>query len=122
MPLLDHFHPPLHPRRHWESFHSAWAGSLADALNQELLPENYFAEEFTHAGPSLEINVATEPRAQVWTPAVPVRVMSAAFPEHFEVLVFRSEGGTRLAAAIELISPANKDRAEHRRAFAVKCA
>ena len=48
--------------------------------------------------------------------------MSAAIPEHFEVLVFKSEGGTRLAAAIELIGPANKDRAEHRRAFAVKCA
>src|SRR5438552_2541189 len=102
MPLLDHFHPPLHPRRHWESFHSAWAGSLADTLNQTLLPENYFAEEFTHAGPSLEIDVATvedttaagstphgevatAPRVQVWTPPLPARVMSAAFPEHFEV-------------------------------------
>lgn len=134
MPLLDHFHPPLHPRRHWESFHAAWAGSLADALNGGLLPEDYFAEEFTHAGPSLEIDVATfgdSPSAaaegvttapRVWTPAAPARIMSAAFPEHFEVLVFKSEGGTRLAAAIELISPANKDRAEHRRAFAVKCA
>ena len=28
----------------------------------------------------------------------------------------------RLRAAIELVSPANKDRASHRRAFAVKCA
>jgi hypothetical protein len=26
MPLLDHFHPPLAPRRHWESFHVNWVG------------------------------------------------------------------------------------------------
>ena len=31
-------------------------------------------------------------------------------------------GGPQLRAAIELVSPANKDRASHRRAFAVKCA
>lgn len=139
MPLLDHFHPPLHPRGHWESFHAAWAGSLADTLNEELLPEDYFAEEFPHSGASLERDVATfadstspqptpadgvttAPRVQVWTPSTPARVMSAAFPDHFEVLVFKSEGGTRLVAAIELVSPANKDRAEHRRAFAIKCA
>ena len=30
MPVLDHFHPPLSQRRHWESFHSAWATALAD--------------------------------------------------------------------------------------------
>jgi len=45
MPLLDHFHPPLAPRRHWESFHVNWAGAIADALNESLLPEGYFAEE-----------------------------------------------------------------------------
>ena len=26
MPLLDHFHPPLSTQRHWESFHTTWAG------------------------------------------------------------------------------------------------
>ena len=30
MPLLDHFHPPLSERRHWEAFHSRWAGAIAD--------------------------------------------------------------------------------------------
>ncbi len=30
MPLLDHFHPPMAPRRHWESFHVNWAGAIAD--------------------------------------------------------------------------------------------
>jgi hypothetical protein len=82
MPLLDHFHAPLHPRRHWESFHVTWAGAIADALNETLLPEGYFAEEHTH------------------------------FPERYEVQAH--EGGARLVAAIELVSPANKDRETHR--------
>ena len=46
MPLLDHFHPPLSLERRWESFHAAWSGSLADALNRTL-PAGYFAEELT---------------------------------------------------------------------------
>ena len=43
MALLNHFNPPLAPRRHWESFHVNWAGAIADALNEFLLPEGYFA-------------------------------------------------------------------------------
>src|SRR3954447_16862628 len=61
MPLLDHFHPPLSPRRHWESFHVTWAGAIADALNEDLLPDGYFAEEHAHAGARIEIDMATFP-------------------------------------------------------------
>ncbi len=68
MPLLDHFHPPLAPRRHWESSHVNWAGAIADSLNESLLPEGYFAEEHAQIGPIVEIDVATfadpEPSAQ----------------------------------------------------------
>ncbi|HZT80390.1 MAG TPA: DUF4058 family protein [Gemmataceae bacterium] len=137
MPLLDHFHAPLAPRRHWESFHVNWAGAIADALNERLLPEGYFAEEHAHAGARVEIDVATfadstpaAPRngptatlpARVWTPPAPAIVFPAAFPDSFEVLIFEAEGGATLVAAIELVSPANKDRAAHRQAFAIKCA
>lgn len=52
MPLLDHFHAPLAPQRHWESFHVNWAGAIADSLNEHLLPEGYFAEEHAHLGAS----------------------------------------------------------------------
>jgi hypothetical protein len=48
--------------------------------------------------------------------------MPAVFPDDFAVHVFSSEAGPRLVAAIELISPGNKDRDETRRAFAIKCA
>ena len=60
--------------------------------------------------------------ALVWNPPAPTLVLPGAFPDSFEVLVFQSEGGTRLVAAIELVSPGNKDRAEARRAFVIKCA
>jgi hypothetical protein len=35
--------------------------------------------------------------------------------------VLNDEGGPRVVAAIEFISPANKDRPSHRHMFAVKC-
>ena len=34
-------------------------GAIADALNESLLPEGYFAEEHAHLGPFVEIDVAT---------------------------------------------------------------
>jgi Protein of unknown function (DUF4058) len=136
MPLLDHFHPPLAPRRHWESFHVNWAGAIADALNESLLPEGYFAEEHAQLGARVEIDVATfadsEPSGRgtgttatvprAWAPPAAPLVVPATFPDGIEVLIFEDEGGTRLVAAIELVSPANKDREGHRHAFAIKCA
>jgi hypothetical protein len=139
MPLLDHFHPPLSTERRWKAFHSAWATALADALTPQL-PEGYFAEENTHAGARVEIDVATFQKQangsatsnqggaavvaapRVWVPPAPELVLPAVFPEGFEVLVFSKRTGPRLVAAIELVSPANKERADTRRAFASKCA
>jgi hypothetical protein len=140
MPLLDHFQPPVYPTHRWESFHSNWATRLADALNDRWLPPEFLAEEYTHGGTRLEIDVATwlldSPPAgappngigtailspQVWTPPAAPRTMPALFPDSFEVRVFSTSGGKTLVGAIELISPGNKDRPEERRAFATKCA
>jgi hypothetical protein len=134
MPLLDHFHPPLSLRRHWENLHSAWANALRDQLNDDLLPPNYFAEvQITH-GSRAEIDVATfegnagstagEGGVAVWAP--PRAPFSATLqfthPDLFEIQVRRDDGGPKLVAAVELVSPANKDRSGHRHAFAVKCA
>src|SRR5262245_43110379 len=140
VPLLDHFHPPLHPRHHGESFHSDWATRIADALNDKWLPPEFLAEEYTHAGTRLEIDVATYQEGgpgganrpngspattvapRVWTPPAPPRTLPAVFPDSFEVRVFATTGGLTLVGAIELVSPGNKDRPEQRRAFAAKCA
>lgn len=133
MPLLDHFHPPLSDRRHWEAFHAQWAGSIAHALNNTL-PAGYFAESQVHAGPRFEVDVGTfeeEPelgggvttltRTRVAL-SPPMLVLPAIFPPEFAVNVIETSGGPNLVAAIELVSPANKDRFESRQAFAFKCA
>src|SRR5205085_1355850 len=59
MPLLDHFHPPLHGPRRWEGFHHAWATFIAQQLNEGVLPSDYFAESEISLGPELEIDVAS---------------------------------------------------------------
>jgi len=138
MPLLDHFHPPLSQRRHWESFHSAWATGLANALNEEWLPDGYFAEEMITVGGRVEIDVANFEDAKAnakstsngglavakktWTPPAPSATMPAVFPDSFSVRVYSSEGGPTLVGTVELVSPSNKDRDAHRQAFAIKCA
>ena len=136
VPLLDHFHAPLSDRRPWESFHTTWASTLADTLNHDILPPGYIALEQVHAGAAIEIDVATStepPSAManggtatvtrtVWTPATAPLVLPATFPPGCTVEILTTEGGRTLVAAIELVSPGNKDRASKRRLFAAKCA
>ncbi len=138
MPLLDHFHPPLLDRRHWEGFHGWWAAEIAGGLNVHL-PPNYFAEFQVQVGTRVEVDVATfedenpangpeqggtmtAMRTRAWAPPAPTAVMPAVFPDDMEVLVFNGDAGPVLVGAIELVSPANKDRDETRHAFAAKCA
>jgi hypothetical protein len=139
MPLLDHFHPPLLGQRHWEGFHGWWAAALAGSLNEDLLPPEYFAEFQVTLSTRIEVDVATVTEAdaqgasrpngattavrpRAWSPPAPVAVLPAVFPDDFEVQIFSNEAGPTLVAAIELVSPGNKDRDETRKAFAVKCA
>src|SRR4029450_4914329 len=60
----------------------------------------------------------------VWAPARPTLAVATDLPEQdeYEVRVYDTKRGRRLVAAIEIVSPANKDRPEHRRAFVAKCA
>ena len=120
MPLLDHFHPPLHGPRRWEGFHHSWATFIAQQLNQQTLPTDYFAEAEISLGPELEIDVAamelTPPR-----PKISAKV-DFAHLDSYEVRVYQDLGGAELRGAIELVSPGNKDRAGSRRTFAAKCA
>ncbi|MHB1560197.1 MAG: hypothetical protein ACYC61_22325 [Isosphaeraceae bacterium] len=135
MALLDHFNSPLnrtHPRR---SVHGAWAAAMARMLNQEVLPAGYYAVPLLDRDGPIEINVATlresapaasgevgiEPRE--WAAPAPALAVAVdlAGVSGVEVQVFADDGDPRLAAAIELLSPRNKDLPAARRAFAVKC-
>jgi hypothetical protein len=135
MPLRNHFQPPLRDDCPWESFHSAWANAIVGWLNQNVLPAHYRAIPQVHVGARVEIDAATfrlrEAAAApgngattaVWAP--PLAKLSAAVDfgdtDTFEVQV-RDAAQRRLVAAVELVSPANKDRPAHRRDFAIKCA
>lgn len=138
MPLKDHFHAPLYPTRAWESFHSRWANSMADAL-QKTLPPRYVAEVQIHLGSSVEADVAEfeltgeeedsrngaggGPGVAVrsWAPPAPPVVMPGSFPDDLEVEVRDLRDDARLVGIVELLSPRNKDRADSRRTFAAKC-
>ena len=131
--LQDHFRPPLGARRHWHAFHNAWATYLSSDLNRQL-PEGYFAEPNVQFG--IEIDVAVYEEADFpMNPAlsgtgpdgwiVPAPTQTIPLPlitDVVEVLVFDREERPTLAGAIELVSPANKDRPDHRDAFVTKCA
>src|SRR5262245_18636158 len=139
MPLQDHFRPPLRGRWPWSSVHGAWATFITQQLNQAPLPEGYYAIPNMPLGGQAQIDVATVRRQEeplaggvsdgalataLWAPPKPPLVVPIDFadPDVFEVQVFTELEGVRLVAAIELVSPANKDRPSHRRAFAAKCA
>lgn len=135
MPLLDHFHPPLSRHRPWEGVHSAWANTLARLLNEELLPDGYYAMPNVQLHGQMEVDVATLEEADhhaagsatataVWAPPRPALAIPIDFADLdvFEVQIRHDEQGPRLLGAIELVSPANKDRPSHRHAFVIKCA
>jgi len=137
MPLLDHFHRPLFPLHPWESFHGLWAGAIVEHLNRAL-PPRYFAAMQVHLGTQVEADVAEFEREQgfqeptngpaggvataTWAPPAATTVLDAVFPDSFEVQVIDSRDDALVVAVVELVSPRNKDRAEARQAFAVKCA
>ncbi len=59
----------------------------------------------------------------LWVPPAPTQtVRFSLVTDVVEVQIFNREAGPVLAGAIELVSPANKDRTAHRDAFVSKCA
>jgi hypothetical protein len=141
MPLRDHFRSPLDDETSWEGFHGQWPAMIVLAL-QRRLPRRYVAAPRVHSGSFVEVDVATyekdepdHPSADggngnggvataVWAPPRPTLSVSTDLPDlpEYEVRVYDSKRGRRLVAAIEIVSPANKNRPEHRRAFVAKCA
>jgi hypothetical protein len=141
MPLRDHFHPPLAVRRSWQEIHGQWPAMIVIALARRL-PRRYVAAPQVQFGSSIEIDVATFEEDKrdaapwgeaegngggvataVWAPPRPTLAVPVELPQdEYEVRVYDEEAGRRLVAAVEIVSPANKDRPERRRAFVAKCA
>jgi hypothetical protein len=117
MPLRDHFRPPVDKKASWEGFHGSWPAVIVMALNRQL-PPRYLAEPRVHLGVSMEIDVTAFDEEMPASPAPGF----GADQYVYEVRVFDTWRDRRLVAAVEIVSPANKDRPENRRAFVTKCA
>ena len=139
MPLLDHFRPPIFNKGSWEGFHGMWPAMIVMDLCRSL-PDQFTAEPRVHLGKNFEVDVCTfdvesehgfGPNSSgtgaataIWAPPEPTLTLELDPTEiyEYEVLIFDQQRGRELVAAIELVSPANKDRPETRQAFVSKCA
>src|SRR5258708_4977565 len=127
MPLRDHFRPPLDNLTSWEEFHALWPAMIVMALARKL-PRQFVAGPCIHSGAMFEIDATADEKddaaTAVWPPPRPMLSVETDLPELdvYEVRVYDNKRGRRLVAAIEIVSPANKDRPENRRAFVAKCA
>jgi hypothetical protein len=136
VPLLDHFHPPLSQTHPWRAFHGAWAAAMARLLNGGVLPVGFYAVPFIDRDGPVEIDVATlrglgpavsagaATAVQPWVPPAPGSAVAVEWPstDDVRVEVLTDDGDPHLVAAVELVSPRNKDRLRSREAFVGKCA
>ncbi len=139
MPLRDHFRPPLDLVTSWEGLHGQWPAVIVQRLRRQL-PAGYVAQPRVHSGSQMEIDVAAFEKddapplsrsvegnegaqTAVWAPAQPSVAVETTLPDYdeYEVRIFDARRGRHLVAAIEIVSPANKDRPEHRNVFVAKC-
>jgi hypothetical protein len=106
---------------------------MARLLNAGVLPPGYYAVPFLDRDGPIEVDVAalqepgppsTPDAGQPWVPDAPGLAVAVEWPatDDVRVEVFADDGDPRLAAAVELVSPRNKDRPRAREAFAAKCA
>lgn len=135
MPLRNHFKPPVSKLASWEELHGAWPSVMAFHLNK-ILPPQYRSGVKIHLGSIVEVDVGTfeydnsylpndtaDGSAISWQPESPTLLLETEelTPPEYEVRVYDQSSGKRLVAAVEIVSPSNKDRPDHRDAFVSKC-
>ncbi len=138
MPLRDHFRSPVNDKHHWSSFHGQWPGEIMRTLF-DLLPPRYQMGPRLTIGSSDEVDVFVDddPEAGLvdgegegggeggtatllaTNPTLTVEA-DLTEPDVYEVRVYDRDRDRRLVAAIELVSPSNKDRPDSRAQFVGK--
>lgn len=141
MPLRDHFRLPTSKMASWEALHGQWPAIIVQQLKKRL-PPGFVAAPRVHPGSQIEVDVAAYERddapaafdptddqgggvaTAVWSPPKPDMALEVELPDddEYEVRVYDVTRERTLVATIEIVSPANKDRTEHRSAFVAKCA
>jgi hypothetical protein len=123
----------------FHAFHTSWVARIQDALNEGLLPKGYYALAEQHVGrqiaDALTLHAQPMPAAppQPLPPATGGTAVAEAPPRarrrhtvepaalaRRRSLAIRHVSGHRLIALLEIVSPANKDRARHVADFSAK--
>ena len=133
MPLRDHFRSPVNDTHSWDEVHGQWPGEIVRDLTT-LLPAGFRAAPRVHLGSGFEVDVGNYeldhgPSAAAGdggtatlaalAPTLTVET-DLADEDEYEVRVYDTERGRTLVAAIEIVSPANKDRPDTRHLFVTK--
>ena len=137
MPLRDHFRLPTTRYGSWESLHGMLPAVIVQQIRSQL-PPGFVSALRIHLGPYFEIDIAAFEQddrvpfdgrgdggtAMLLAPPKPTWAIDTEIPEDdvYEVQIYRADEERQLVAVIEIVSPANKDRPEKRRAFVGKCA
>ena len=134
MPLRDHFHSPVNDKHRWDAVHGQWPAEIVRTLF-DLLPAGFVAEPKIHHGSPFEVDVSMiedddRPPLGEGTGGGPATLTATAPPltvpadlsesDEYEIRVYDAERERTLVAAIEIVSPANKDRPETREQFVSK--
>jgi hypothetical protein len=138
MPLRDHFRSPVNDTHSWDEVHGGWPMEMVRHLTT-ILPAGYRAAPKVHLGSSFEVDVCTYDTAAgeaevgidsgqggtaTMTALAPTLTVEADLSEQdeYEVRIYDTERGRHLVAALEIVSPSNKDRPTTRQLFVAKLA
>lgn len=128
MPLRDHFRSPVNDTHSWDELHGQWPGEIVREL-KSLLPVGFRAAPQVHLGSPFEVEVSTydldsrDPDSPATSGGATTKTLLAptytvetelADQDEYEVRIYDTERGRKLVAAIEIVSPSNKDRPETR--------
>jgi hypothetical protein len=136
MPLRDHFRSPVNDTHSWDECHGQWPGEIVRDLTT-ILPTGFRAAPKVHLGSPFEVDVGSydldtrDPDAAPGSDNGGTATLTALSPtltvvaeladqDEYEVRLYDTERGRQLVAAIELVSPANKDRPATREMFVGK--
>ena len=138
MPLRDHFRSPVNDTHSWDEVHGGWPMEIVRDL-VKILPAGFRAAPKVHLGSPFEVDVSTYDLDSRYmdtdsgaggmatltqTAIAPTLVVETDLsePDEYEVRIYDTERGRTLVAAIEIISPSNKDSPASRELFVGKVA
>jgi hypothetical protein len=128
MSVLNHSDYLVQDAVAFSSMHHALANNISADLN-EILPEGFVAHPHVSLGRGWEADVITKEELNLPKDFVPYQppkasgISKVVFPTFVSVIIdyLRTRTREKIVAAIEIISPANKDGEPNRQAFLAKC-